>query len=208
MCTLGQASSEKTKGIGGLVTLCADIGCSFIEREEMKRSGQDKGKDLSILGHPFYMEVLFHFDEFHVEICSQKVLSVCTPYLCSTIIFFVFRFDCSAGELYFSVSSRIKGFYFHHNALIQRWICLWIVTLYLLIFIKTSQSVTLASSASQMILGVEGLRPPVRHLYNELVSFLDEHVYPNEKEIMELRPEHEKWTVHPLLEQLKVIWFS
>ena len=58
-----------------------------------------------------------------------------------------------------------------------------------------------------MILSVEGLRPPVRKLYNELVTFLDEHVYPNEKEIMEIRPEPDRWTVHPLLEQLKVTCF-
>ena len=38
----GQASSVKTKGIGGLVTHCADIGCQFIEREEKKRSGGQK----------------------------------------------------------------------------------------------------------------------------------------------------------------------
>ena len=47
---IGQASSEKTKGIGGLVTLCADIGCQFIEREEKKRTQQTtEGNSLNLL---------------------------------------------------------------------------------------------------------------------------------------------------------------
>ena len=65
-------------------------------------------------------------------------------------------------------------------------------------------AMTETPSSQKMIMGIEGLRPPVRKLYDELIGFLDQHVYPNEKEIMEQRPEHERWTVHPLLEQLKV----
>ena len=47
----GQASSEKTKGIGGLVTLCADLGCQFIEREEEKRNQQtsEQGRPLFLI---------------------------------------------------------------------------------------------------------------------------------------------------------------
>eukprot|EP00111_Clytia_hemisphaerica_P016518 TCONS_00048981-protein len=98
----GQASSDKAKGIGGLVTVCADIGCTFIDREETKRS-------------------------------------------------------------------------------------------------KESGS----SSEQQMIFSIDGLRPPVRKIYDDLIQFLDTEVYPREKEIMAERPESVRWTVHPLIEELK-----
>ena len=55
-----------------------------------------------------------------------------------------------------------------------------------------------------MIFSVDGLRPPVRALYNDLVKFLDEEVYPIEKEIMAERPEEVRWTVNPLMNELKV----
>jgi len=55
-----------------------------------------------------------------------------------------------------------------------------------------------------MVFSVDGLRPPVRALYNDLVKFLDEEVYPIEKEIMAERPEDVRWTVNPLMVKLKV----
>lgn len=55
------------------------------------------------------------------------------------------------------------------------------------------------------IFNIEALRPDVRGVYDQLVNFLNKEVYPKENEIMGVdRPVDERWTVNPVIEELKV----
>lgn len=50
----------------------------------------------------------------------------------------------------------------------------------------------------------EGLRPYARELYYRVQTFISDEIAPKEKEMMRERGENERWTVHPIIEELKV----
>ena len=50
----------------------------------------------------------------------------------------------------------------------------------------------------------EGLRPYARELYYRVQTFISDEIAPKEKQMMRERGENERWTVHPIIEELKV----
>lgn len=54
----------------------------------------------------------------------------------------------------------------------------------------------------------EGLRPYARKLYDRVKTFISDEIAPKEKEMTKERGENERWTVHPIMEELKVSVFS
>lgn len=58
------------------------------------------------------------------------------------------------------------------------------------------------------VYSAEGLRPYARKLYDRVKTFISDEIAPKEKEMTKERGENERWTVHPIMEELKVSVFS
>lgn len=55
-----------------------------------------------------------------------------------------------------------------------------------------------------LIFSPEGLAPPVRELYGRLKRFMQQHVYPAEPELQRHQASADRWSPHPMVEELKV----
>ncbi|XP_004595440.2 acyl-CoA dehydrogenase family member 10 [Ochotona princeps] len=54
-----------------------------------------------------------------------------------------------------------------------------------------------------LIFSPEGLAPPVRELYERLRRFMQQHVYPAEPELQRHQASADRWSPHPMVEELK-----
>ena len=54
------------------------------------------------------------------------------------------------------------------------------------------------------VYSTEGLQPYARELYDRVKTFISDEIAPKEKEMMKERGENERWSVHPIMEELKV----
>lgn len=72
-----------------------------------------------------------------------------------------------------------------------------------------SHSTTVAASPSHeakggLIISPEGLSPRVRKLYDQLLQFMEQKVYPVETELQRHQASADRWSPSPLIEDLKV----
>lgn len=70
----------------------------------------------------------------------------------------------------------------------------WSVHLFLLVGFLTAQ----------MVYDVRGLSERAQQLYKSVNEFMIEYIYPVERELTEHSLSKDRWTVHPLIEELKV----
>ncbi|XP_060642043.2 acyl-CoA dehydrogenase family member 10 isoform X3 [Anolis sagrei] len=61
-----------------------------------------------------------------------------------------------------------------------------------------------STPSSQLIVSLDGLPSRVQQLHHKLKQFLDAHIYPAEQLLRNYQVSPERWTPHPLLEELKV----
>ncbi|XP_060642040.2 acyl-CoA dehydrogenase family member 10 isoform X1 [Anolis sagrei] len=60
-----------------------------------------------------------------------------------------------------------------------------------------------STPSSQLIVSLDGLPSRVQQLHHKLKQFLDAHIYPAEQLLRNYQVSPERWTPHPLLEELK-----
>uniref|UniRef100_A0A803TCF0 Acyl-CoA dehydrogenase family member 10 n=1 Tax=Anolis carolinensis TaxID=28377 RepID=A0A803TCF0_ANOCA len=68
---------------------------------------------------------------------------------------------------------------------------------------KRHYSGVASTPSSQLIVSLDGLPSRVQQLHHKLKRFLDAHIYPAEQLLRNYQVSPERWTPHPLLEELK-----
>lgn len=74
--------------------------------------------------------------------------------------------------------------------------------------VRSSSTVAAAAPSQEtrgvLIISPEGLSPRVRKLYDRLLQFMKENVYPLEPELQRHQASADRWSPSPLIEDLKV----
>lgn len=74
--------------------------------------------------------------------------------------------------------------------------------------VRSHSTVAAASPSHEekagLIISPEGLSPPVRTLYERLLQFVEQKVYPVEPELQRHQASADRWSPSPLIEDLKV----
>lgn len=74
--------------------------------------------------------------------------------------------------------------------------------------VRSSSTVAAASPSQEtkggLIISPEGLSPHVRKLYDRLLEFMKQNVYPLEPELQRHQASADRWSPSPLIEDLKV----